>query len=604
MIKFEGIIDNTAKFLQKEQLTSPELWAKFVDVYRTHPDGANNGWRGEYWGKMMRGGTLVYRYTRDAELYRILTDSVKDMISTAEADGRVSSYPREKEFCGWDLWSRKYVILASEYYLEICEDEDFKKEIIDFIKGCADYIIKFIGEDKKKITSTSTFWYGLNSSSILEPIVKLYRLTGEKKYLDFATYIVNEGGGRCVNIFELAYENKLYPYQYGVPKAYEMTSCFEGLLEYYKATGIEKYKTAVINFAEAVLDSEISIIGSCGITHELFDHTRTRQTTSYEGVMQETCVTVTLMKFCGALLELTGNSKYADVMEKAFYNAYLGALNTEHRESIYAVKAHEEKGVVLSYMPLDSYSPLTAGKRGQLVGGFQILPDMTYYGCCACIGSAGLGVFADKAICVTDDGITVNFYESGCAELDYKGTKISLAMDTNYPADGKISIKIKAECPTEFALKLRNPGWADMPKGYTEYRRAWSDDVIDLSFDMPIRIHRPEHWDEDYIYTGHESSPDGTIYTAVKVVHTEEEDNYVAYTRGPLTLAADDRLGKPAASAFKPTYNANVCEPSFADGLPCTLKIKLTADSEDFYLIDYASAGHDWESDIAAWLKI
>lgn len=604
MIKFEGIIDNTAKFLQKEQLSNPELWAKFVDVYRTHPDGANNGWRGEYWGKMMRGGALVYKYTRDSELYRILTDSVKDMISTADEDGRVSSYPREKEFCGWDLWSRKYVILACEYYLEICEDESFKQEIIEFIKGCADYVIKFIGEDKIKITSTSTFWYGLNSSSILEPIVRLYRLTGEKRYLDFATYIVNEGGGSRVKIFDLAYENRLYPYQYGVAKAYEMTSCFEGLLEYYKATGIEKYKTSVINFAEAVLDSEMSIIGSCGMTHELFDHTRTRQTTKYDGVMQETCVTVTIMKFFGALLDLTGDTKYADVMEKAFYNAYLGALNTEHKESIYAVKAHEEKGVVLSYMPLDSYSPLTAGKRGQMVGGFQILPDKTYYGCCACIGSAGLGVFADRAICVTDDGITVNFYEKGFAELDYKGTKVSLNIETDYPVNGKISIKIKAEEPVEFSLKLRNPGWTDMPKGYTEYKKVWDDDTVELCFDMPIRIHRPEHWESDAIYTIWKNGPDGAYFEPLEVIHTEEEDNYVAVTRGPLTLAADDRLGKLAASTFKPTYNAEVSGSFFADGVPCLIKMKFAADGEDYYLVDYASAGHDWESDIAAWLKI
>ena len=89
MIQFQGLAHQAAQFLQKEQLSNPSLWAKFVDLYRSQPDGENQGWRGEYWGKMMRGGALVYEYTQDPQLYEILTDSVRDMITVAEEDGRV-----------------------------------------------------------------------------------------------------------------------------------------------------------------------------------------------------------------------------------------------------------------------------------------------------------------------------------------------------------------------------------------------------------------------------------------------------------------------------------------------------------------------------------
>ena len=75
--------------------------------------------------------------------------------------------------------------------------------------------------------------------------------------------------------------------------------------------------------------TELSIIGCSGMTHELFDHTSVRQTVKYDGVMQETCVTVTLMKFFTRMMELTGQTKYADAVETAFYNAYLGALNVD-----------------------------------------------------------------------------------------------------------------------------------------------------------------------------------------------------------------------------------------------------------------------------------
>lgn len=74
----------------------------------------------------------------------------------------------------------------------------------------------------------------------------------EKKYLDFAAYIVDCGGAREFNIFEAAYQNELYPYEYPVVKAYELMSCFEGLLEYSLVVKEEKWQIAVKNFvAEA-----------------------------------------------------------------------------------------------------------------------------------------------------------------------------------------------------------------------------------------------------------------------------------------------------------------------------------------------------------------
>jgi len=604
MLKLEGIAHQTALFLQKAQLSDAAQWAKFVDVYRSQPDGVNRGWRGEFWGKMMRGGALVCAYTQNDSLYTILTDSVRDMLTVMEDDGRVSSYSRETEFDSWDLWSRKYVMLGCQYYLEICRDEGLKKEIIRFLCRLADYILAHIGPGKKKITDASRNWCGINSSSILEPMVRLYKLTGEQRYLEFAAYIVENGGAKGINIFELAYENRLYPYQYGVSKAYELTSCFEGLLEYYSVTGVEKYKTAAVNFARAVLDSEVSIIGSCGITHELFDHSKARQTVRYDGVMQETCVTVTWMKFCARILALTGDSVFADSMERSFYNAYLGAINFERKESQYIRTRYGDKDIASTYLPFDSYSPLTVGTRGRTVGGHQILPDKSYYGCCACIGSAGVGIFLQNAVTADESGITVNFFETGTAELTCGDAKVSLFMQTGYPVEGKISIRVQTDRSAEFTLKIRNPGWAEGPGGYLHYTRLWQDDTLELEFAMPVQLHYPDYWEEDTVYT--DTSKNSSAFHGAfpkKVCHQEEEDHYVAVTRGPLTLAADGRTGKAADSVFVPTRAAAVCESTIAEGIPCLLKLKFTpVEGEEYSLVDYGSAGRDWQTPIAAWL--
>ena len=603
MIRFEGLADQAARWLQKEQLTDSVQWAKFVDVFRYQPDADNQGWRGEYWGKMMRGGALVYAYTQDENLYNVLTATIRDMMTAAEEDGRVSSYAREGEFDSWDLWCRKNVLLGSEYYLDICKDEAFKKEIIDFLCRCADYIIAHIGPDKKDINQASRSWYGVNSSSILEPIVRLYSLTGEQRYLDFASYIVKAGGANGINIFELAYENRLYPYQYGVSKAYEMMSCFEGLLEYALVTGEERWKTAVVNFVRSVLDSEVSIIGSCGVTHELFDHTRTRQTVRYDGVMQETCVTVTWMKFCSRLLRLTGESVWADEMERSFYNAYLGSLNLNHLEADKIRKKLTDSGMVSTFMPFDSYSPLTPGKRGVQVGGEQTLKDGSYYGCCACIGSAGVGVFLQNAITVDGDTVTINFFEKGTFHAWVGPRRVSIAIDTNYPVDGHVHIQVLSQRPNDFTLKVRNPGWAK--GGYMYFTRRWYFDELDLTFDMPVRMHRPEYWAEDVVYIDEKQKAPGYIHSAgpMNVVHKPEEDDYIAYTRGPLTLAADGRTGKAADSVFVPTRNVQQAEGDLASGVPCTVQMTFTPENgEPYTLVDYASAGRDWETLIAAWL--
>ena len=624
--QYNGCADRAVRFLSREQSMDGALWKKFVDQFREQIDGTNRGWRGEFWGKTMRGAALLYEYTQDEALYRTLTDSVRDMLTVAEPDGRVSSFTRDTEFTAWDIWCRKYVLLGMEYYYDICRDEALKKKIVTYISRAADYILARVGkesEGKKPITACCYSWTGLNSASILEPMVWLYRLTGEQRYLDFSTYIVELGASHMFNIFEMAYENKIYPYQYGVEKAYEMISCFEGLVEYYRVTGIEKYKIAAVNFGKALLDSEVTVIGSCGCTHELFDHSKARQTAYYEGIMQETCVTVTWMKLCGQLLRLTGERVFADAIEHSFFNAYLGAMNTEHRDTDAVAGEYMVNSKTLtvqnSFLPFDSYCPLTPTRRGRKTGGLQIFSDATYYGCCAAIGAAGVGVYLRHAVMLDADGIAVNFYENGEVTANYKGDAVTLRFETAYPADGKIKLTVFTEKPLRFALKLRVPAWSErigitaekahtLTDGYVVLVGEWSgESEIVLELDMRIRVTRPEKWETDVLYIKNHY----TLQPPTVVYHEDADDLFVSLSRGPLTLAVDSRMGKDAISTFdfcekdgEIAYRVCDAAEHFAD-IPCVLCCAFqNAVGEEFRLIDYASAGKDWASEIAAWLPI
>ena len=83
-------------------------------------------------------------------------------------------------------------------------------------------------------------------------------------------------------------------------------SCFEGLLWYYRVTGEKKYLDAAENFARNV-EVRYYSIGSAGCTHELFDNSKVNQfNPDFTGIMQETCVTVTWIKLCQLLFQVTG----------------------------------------------------------------------------------------------------------------------------------------------------------------------------------------------------------------------------------------------------------------------------------------------------------
>ena len=615
----------TVGFLLREQYLDAGLWKKFVDQFRLRQDGDTVGWRGEYWGKAMRGAAMIYEACRDESLYRAMTDSVRDMLTVADPDGKVTTYAGENEFRYWDVWCRKYVILAMEYYYGICRDEALKGEILRFITGCADDVLRHVGNGAGMVPVTDSHkWKGVNSSSILEPMVRLYRLTGEKRYFDFAAYIIGQGGAEGIDIFRLALENEKAPYQYGVTKAYEMISCFEGIVEYYLATGDPKYRDMAVRFGDAVAKTEVTVIGSCGCTHELFDHSAARQTAHYDGVMQETCVTVTWMKFCSRLLCLTGDAKYADLIERSWFNAYLGAVNSEKKESGFMydriVKTFCCPVLKSSFLPFDSYSPLTAGKRGQKVAGGQLFSDGTYFGCCAAIAGAGVGTYLNHTFLASADGIAVNFYRNTSAQTTVNQETVTVTVSTGYPVGESVRLKIGKTGDRPISLRCRIPAWSEKtsirsdfgePKrenGYAVWEGITSGGTVVLEPDLRVRVLRPEKWDTDTLCVEYERPAYRCIPTEVR--QQPEELNYLALERGPIVFAVDSRLGKAADAEFDPIPESAVVSDGSDDGetrqvgIDAAVVCRMTEKGGNpVTLVDYASAGKDWTSDIAAWLR-
>lgn len=578
-LKMDGIMDKAVDFVITNQLKDKKVWKTYIDVFVTRDDSEELWWRGEFFGKQMRGACYAYLYSQDEELYDILTWACRELLKTQDKYGRFSTYTIDKEFNGWDMWGRKYVLTGLQHYYQICRDAELKEAILEAEKKHMDYIVSKIGPGKIDITTTSLWWGCVNSCTILEPTMELYKTTKEPRYLEFAKYIISTGGSADCNLVELPMREDLYPYQYPVTKAYEMMSFYEGLIAYYEATGEEKYLEVAKRFIEAVQQSDITIIGCAGCTDELFDHSAVTQTKYSDVVMQETCVTVTWIRVLVRMYLLTGEAKYIDRIECSGYNALYGSLNTKQCK-------HFDRWSKEYLEPkcFDSYSPLYMNTRGRWIGGISHFENGEYTGCCVAIGACGISLMPLTAVVTMGEYTHINHQFTGEACIkDASGKDVQLTFTSKYPQDGVCKIKIQCEGECNLKLRIRKPDWCEsmlidgkevVAEGYQEVSGNFQDgDEITFEWKLSLKIHRL--------------------------------NEKVAFTYGVITLACDsaksDRdIEKPVVVGDEPVYRIILPE---EDEL-----IRMECETEDgtILLTDYQSCGKEWTGEkniISVWLN-
>ncbi len=527
-IRMSGYPGELISIIIQDEYLDADKYRLFVDQFALHSD-SNGSWRGEYWGKFVRGACACYKAKPSAKLYRTIEDSVFEMAALLEEDGTLSSYSKEERLSGWDVWARKYAMIGFLSYLEISHSESKKTKVLAVLKKQANSFMAKVGKgrNKKGILETAKIYGSLASVSILGVYVDLYSLTGRKAYLDFAEYIISTSLSSTDDLVEKALEEDSYPYEWNSKKAYEMCACFQGLLRYGIVTKKQKYIDAAIAFANKVVESEFTITGGIGMETEFFNHSVVKQTEKPSKPGLETCVTVAFMGFFVDLLNYTKDAHYASLLETMGYNALFGAFNDLNQTMVlsegrvwdlegYTVVPHEK-------YCFDSYSPLVSDRRCQVIGGFQVMQNGKTYGCCAANGGYGLGLIPSFAIQKDEEGYVINFYSSFVSDSVRNEKNIHIALKANLYQSGKSVLKIKGR-GEKFVMRLRIPSWGKMSvslngeplsglkeeKGYLVLEREWNDDVLAIRFSLPIVSHRL--------------------------------NDKVAYTRGPIVLAEDARL--------------------------------------------------------------
>lgn len=281
-------------------------------------------------------------------------------------------------------------------------------------------------------------------------------------------------------------------------KAYEMMSCYDGLLQLYLITGKKEYLEAVKSAVQSIMDTEINIAGS-GSAFECWYHGIKNQTRPTYHTM-ETCVTTTWMKLCQNLLQVTGDPIFADQIEKSFYNALLASMKYDGSQ-------------------IAKYSPLAGiRQQGEEQCGMHI-------NCCNANGPRGFVMMPKFALMQSKNTIYLNFYSDMTADLKLPdGQFVKLKQTTSYPDRGFIYIEV-SPVKTEMELVLRIPSWSKYntvevndqvtnkiePGSWYRIKRTWENGgVIRLNLDLHGRL--------------------------------IEQDNHQAIMRGPLLLARDTRF--------------------------------------------------------------
>ena len=548
----EKSISHRLKKMDYDHLVAP-----FRD--RNERDGR---WRCEFWGKIVRSAIRSWHAVPDPELEQLIRKTVHDLCTTQTPDGCISSYPAELQTKDWDIWGRKYALLGlCRYYREIERSE----EVRHAVARCLDHLMTQVGPEAQRIVDCGHHT-GLAASSLLGAVVAAARVTGEKRFLDYAKWIAAQGGSTEGDIFALARRGTA-PAELGNGKAYEMTSCFEGLLELYRETGDPEQLDAVLKYFRAVRDRELFITGAGGLKDmwgEFWYEGRRNQTRSDAGSLGETCVTTTCIRFFGQILRLTGELSAADEMERALYNGILGAMVPDGSWWLHA-----------------NPTPL-AGSSFKKRAGDQI-PG---YGedCCVAQGPEALATAACYAVMHTEEGPAVLFYEPCEAKIPLAdGSEAALSITGNYPDGATAAITVSLPAPRRFRLKLRVPAWSTRtrirvageeiparPGTFAEIDRLWTTgDRVELEFDLRFRA---------------VPAPDGGALLAAM--------------RGPVLFARDSRLGEldtPVSPEEIENAQEIPAEPEFA---------RLCRLPDGSKLCDYASAGNRFtpENTLRVWL--
>ena len=569
-------------------------------------------WAGEFAGKYLTSAVLTLRLTNDRRLKSWLEQFVQRLVSLQAEDGYLGPWPtaarltnfspyhgqngtdpRPAGFATWDTWGHYHIMTGLLLWYEDTADA----KALDCVCRMADLICeKYLGARQPRLVDTP--FTEMNLAPV-HALARLHRLTGVPRYLQMALQIVDEFAARGApgadgQPVPLAgdYLNEALAghalYQMPRPR-WESLHAIMGLVELYRITGEERYRRAFENIWWSIVEFDRHNNGG-------FSSGEQATGNPYHQGAIETCCTIAWLALSVEMLHLqdAAASIVADEIELATLNSVLGMHSICGRWATYNT-------------PMDGARFASAHS---IV--FQSRSGSPELNCCSVNSPRGLGMISQWAALASADAITINYYGPGSLESILAGQVVQIRQETEYPAQGRIVLHIQPQAAAHFTLRLRIPYWSrstvlrlngqELDNRGTDHRlqagqyyslaRLWQPgDQLELELDMALH-----YWSGE-----------------------KECAGLTSIFRGPLLLAYDQRYNRAVSLAglapdqfpvlpddcFKigrehlpvPTLDMQQTAPSVCPARddwhpPFLLLETRTADGQQVFLCDFASAGH------------
>jgi DUF1680 family protein len=351
--------------------------------------------------------------------------------------------------------------------------------------------------------------------TILDPVIELYRITGDRRYLNLAAHTIKlmekKDGLRLIS--EMLKESDLS--NVGDGKVYQLCWNLTAIAKLYLMTGDEKYLKTVENAWKNIRDYHLTITG--GPWGGIGKHIECFNIKSYWSPygFVETCSTMSWLQFNREMLGITGDAKYAQEIEKSAYNALIGAQYPNGHDWCYHSFAN---GRTHTARTVD---------------------------CCPSSGVLALAELSPVVYSIKENGIACNIFTKSEAAIALPDSnRVKIIQETNYPFDAEIALTLHPEKPAFFPLHIRIPDWANkseilvneqpedkskIDKGsYFSIRRVWTKgDKVKISFPLQLNIaHQVEN----------SNVPVPGAATIYRI-------HWFALTRGPLVYSVSGLIG-------------------------------------------------------------
>ncbi|MCF7732673.1 MAG: glycoside hydrolase family 127 protein [Akkermansiaceae bacterium] len=403
--------------------------------------------------KVIEGAAYTLAIHPDPKLDKFLDDLISKIAAAQEDDGylytaRTIADPNYKypgsDGARWshldhghELYNVGHMYEAAVAHWRVTG----KRSFLDVAIKNADLVCKVFGpgpDQHKGVPGHEEIEIGL---------VKLYRATGDEKYLRQAKHFIDMRGredlrGKVYGTYAQDHQ-PLVDQTEAVGHAVRGGYLYAGVADVAAITGDKGYIAAIDRIWEDVISKKLYLIGSVG-QHGAGEGYAGPYQLSNLRAYNETCAAIALALWNHRMFLLHGDSKYADVLERIIYNGFLSGVAMTGDKFFYP-------------------NPLACDMSFKFnQGGFERSP---WFGCSCCpvnvvrfIPSIPGYVYA-----VRGDSLYVNLYLGGEGKAEVAGHKITIKQQTGYPWDGAVKLTVTPEKAAAFSLRLRVPGWLNEP---------------------------------------------------------------------------------------------------------------------------------------------